>query len=167
MGVSRLLGEAPLWDRFWDNPRLSDAERDILLAFRDRARRVLAAEGDGRDFGLIHADLVPTNVIVDQGEIRLIDFDDGGFGYRLFDVATALLKISDRPDYPELKAALIGGYRAERALDMGELPLFMALRAVTYVGWNITRMSEADGVARDARFISAAMTWVRAVLEPL
>jgi Ser/Thr protein kinase RdoA (MazF antagonist) len=27
----------------------------------------------------------------------LLDFDDGGFGYRLFDLATSLLKTVDEP----------------------------------------------------------------------
>ena len=108
------------------------------------------------DHGLIHADLVAGNVMTDGPNLTLIDFDDGGYGFRLFEIATALLKHTDAPDYPILSDALIEGYTTERALDLAQLDLFIALRAATYVGWNITRMSETGGAARNARFVHAA-----------
>ena len=37
--------------------------------------------------------------MVDGTTMQMIDFDDGGFGYRLFDIATALLKHRDAPDF--------------------------------------------------------------------
>ena len=92
--------------------------------------------------------------MVDGVDIQLIDFDDGGFGFRPFDIATALLKHLDAPDYPELRAALVKGYTSVRLINLSEFNLFMMLRAATYVGWNITRMHEDDGVARNARFIN-------------
>ena len=93
-------------------------------------------------------------MLVDGNALRLIDFDDGGFGYRLFDVATALLKHMSTADYPRFQNGLIEGYHSVRKLDVAELDLFLALRSATYVGWNITRMSEADGSARNKRFIN-------------
>lgn len=149
-----LLGEAPLWDRFWENPHLSVENKAAFTAFRRRADIQLGQTEGVLDYGLIHADLVAANVLVDEGRLHLIDFDDGGFGFRLFDVATALLKHRERADYDVLKGALLEGYRAHRALDTNALDLFMALRAATYVGWNITRLDEPDGAARNARFIA-------------
>ena len=43
---------------------------------------------------MIHADLVPENVLVDGDSIRLIDFDDAGFGWHHFEIATALISSS-------------------------------------------------------------------------
>ena len=96
------------------------------------------------------------NIIVDESDLYFIDFDDGGYGYRVFEVATALLKHIEAPDYPSLQQALIDGYRTLRAIDLGSLDLFMALRATTYVGWNITRIGEAGGAHRNGRFIKTA-----------
>ena len=121
--------------------------------FRHAASARLEEIGPTLDFGLVHADLVPGNVLVDNNALRLIDFDDGGFGYRLFDVATALLKHMSMADYPQLQNGLIEGYHSIRPLDVAELDLFLALRSATYVGWNITRMGEADGIARNKGFI--------------
>jgi Ser/Thr protein kinase RdoA (MazF antagonist) len=157
-----LLGEAPLWGRFWDNPTLSADQRALLETFRAEASEALAP---GLDFGLIHADLVRENIMVDGDAIQLIDFDDGGYGFRLFDVATTLGKLTEAPDFTDLKAALIDGYRSIRPLDTAALDLFLALRAATYVGWIIPRMTEDGAAPRNARFIRAACDQARAWLR--
>ena len=41
-------------------------------------------------YSMIHADFVAENVLVDEGRVRLIDFDDAGFGWHLFELATSL-----------------------------------------------------------------------------
>jgi Ser/Thr protein kinase RdoA (MazF antagonist) len=150
-----LLGQAPLWDCFWNNPRLTRDDQSLLIAMREKADADLASLETTLDYGLIHADLVAANVIVNGEDIQLIDFDDGGFGFRLFDIATALLKHLDAPDYLELRASLVKGYTSVRPIDLSALDLFMMLRAATYVGWNITRMHEDGGADRNTRFISA------------
>ncbi len=149
-----LLGETPVWGRFWDNPSLSPEDRDLFRDLRDRARSVLGSLEGGRDYGLIHADLVRENVLIDGERLHLIDFDDGGYGYRQFDIATTLLKNMSEPDYPALRDALIDGYRSVRKIDLATLDLFLVLRAATYVGWIIDRMGEDGAERRNARYIS-------------
>jgi Ser/Thr protein kinase RdoA (MazF antagonist) len=165
-----LLGQAPLWDCFWDNPGLTPEDRRLLMAMRQKVDTELASLERTLDYGLIHADLVPANVMVDGNALQMIDFDDGGFGFRLFDIATALLKYLDASDYRALRAALIKGYTSERPIDLAALDLFMMLRAATYVGWNISRMHEDGGAARNARFIDTtkrlATTYVQGPTNP-
>lgn len=151
-----LVGDSPLWDRFWENPKLTAKDRDLFLQFRKFALDSLNDEANQLDYGLIHADLVPGNVLYDNGALHLIDFDDGGWGYRLFDLATTLLKHRDAPDYASLKSALLNGYKTQRPIDDNGLDLMLCLRALTYVGWNITRMSETGGAERNVRFIKTA-----------
>jgi len=149
-----LLGDAPLWGRFWENPTLDAGTSAMLRDFRSQAARALAALD--LDTGLIHADFVRENVMIDGPALHLIDFDDGGYGYRLFDVATALLKNRAEPTYPALKQALLEGYQSVRPLDMTHLDLFLALRAVTYVGWIVPRMEEDGSPMRNTRFVKDA-----------
>ena len=160
-----LLGQAPLWDCFWDNPGLALDDRSLFIAMRDKARVELASLEATLDYGLIHADLVAANVMVDGDALQIIDFDDGGFGFRLFDIATALLKHLDAPDYLALRAALIKGYTSVRLINLSALDLFMMLRAATYVGWNITRMDEDGGTDRNARFIDTTKRLALAYLH--
>lgn len=154
--IDGLLGEAPVWGRFWDNPTLDPQTKELFTRFRDAARTRLASAGASLDTGLIHADLVRENVLLDGPAIQMIDFDDGGFGFRQFDMATVLLKSVAEPDYPALKAALIDGYRSQRPLDLSLLDLFIAIRALTYVGWIVPRFHEDGGADRNARFVAEA-----------
>lgn len=152
-----LLGEAPLWGRFWDNPDLSAAERRFFEEIRSRADVDLAMIEHDLDFGLIHADAVRENVLVDGTYMRLIDFDDGGHGFRLFDLATALGKFEDAPDFATLKAALFCGYREVRPIDEDAFALIFMLRALTYVGWGIRRRGTPEMARRDRLNIDRAM----------
>ncbi|WP_439143918.1 homoserine kinase [Planktotalea sp.] len=151
-----LLGETPLWDRFWENPYLDTQEQAFLSNLRTRADALLSKHEHALDYGLIHADLVPTNVMYDGTQLTFIDFDDGGFGFRLFELATALLKYIDDPDYPALRNALIQGYTSKRGVDLEHLDFFILLRALTYVGWNISRIHEDGGLERNKRFNETA-----------
>lgn len=151
-----LLGAAPLWGRFWENPTLDEDSRQLFERFRDVACVALADIAPQQDYGLIHADPVRENVLLAGDNLHLIDFDDGGYGFRLFDLATALIKNRHEPNYPALETALIAGYRGLRRLDTSALPLFMALRAASYVGWIVPRMAEAGAVARNTRLTSTA-----------
>ena len=152
-----LLGPDPAWGRFWENPNLTPDERGVLLEFRQMADRTLEELETGLDFGLIHADLVRENIMVDGQDLHLIDFDDCGFGFRLFDVATALIKNMSEPDYPDLKGALLQGYLTRRTLDLSVLDLFLGLRAATYVGWIVPRQHEDGARARNQRMIAQAV----------
>ena len=163
--IDGLLGETPLWDRFWENPELSKEDRDLFIEFRHSAHEQLTNQENPLDYGLIHADLVPANVLIDNRSLHLIDFDDGGFGYRLFDVATALMKHEQSSDYPNLQEKIIAGYRSVRTLDTDLLDLFIAIRSVTYVGWNIERITEHDGAERNKRFIDSSRRLVTRYLS--
>jgi len=138
-----LVGEAPLWGRFWELDRLSRAQREMLMELRGCLARDLEAFGQSADrYGLIHADLVPENLLVDGDRVCVIDFDDAGFGWHLFELATSLYFITGEKIYDAAREALIRGYRAERPLSeeaIARLPLFLAARGTTYLGWVHTR----------------------------
>lgn len=151
-----LIGEQPTWGRFWENPHLSQAKLKQLLTFRDAAQDAIERMGE-LDFGLIHADLVPDNVLLHDNELQYIDFDDGGFGYRLFDLATITRKSRIINSSGALATATLKGYAEKRPIDEHALRLFEALRACTYIGWNITRIEEPNGLERNERFFSEAL----------
>ena len=134
-----LVGPNPLWGRFWDTPTLSDDQRELLQQARSAAQDDLRAFAKcERNYGLIHADFVPENLINDGGRLKIIDFDDAGYGWYLFELATALYFNIEDPCYPKIREALIAGYRSARPLtprDEALLPLFLFLRGTTYMGW--------------------------------
>ncbi|WP_069298592.1 phosphotransferase enzyme family protein [Neptunicoccus sediminis] len=149
-----LIGETPLWGRFWENPTLTAEQKALLERFRAKAATALA-EGQ-HDFGLIHADLLRENILIDGNDLHLIDFDDSGHGFRLFELATTIFRIREEGNAETLQAALIDGYQSERAINITHLPLFIALRACTYVGWIVTRMELQNAQERNRQHINKA-----------
>jgi Ser/Thr protein kinase RdoA (MazF antagonist) len=138
-----LVGEQPFWGRFWELAALTPGQKSLLLRARTKIAGDLAAFGTKPDrYGLIHADLVPENLLVDGPRVKVIDFDDAGFGWHLFELATSLYFITGDGIYPTARDALINGYRSQRQLSDGALewlPLFLAVRGTTYLGWVHTR----------------------------
>lgn len=141
--VDGLMGEAPLWGRFWESPALDPAGRQTLLAARDKARAELSAyRARGGDYGLIHADPIRGNVFVDGDQVTLIDFDDAGWGFRAYDLAVLMTQNLDRPDARALLDAAIAGYRSERALPHATeavIPTLILARRMASTGWIMTR----------------------------
>ena len=141
--VDGLTGEQPFWGRFWELEALTPNQRDLMIRTRDKVRADLIAFGRSpQNYSMIHADMVPENVLVDGDHIRLIDFDDAGYGWHLFEMATSLFFSSAEEYFDQLVGTYVEGYRSQRTLsdeDLEALPLFMMARATTYLGWSHTR----------------------------
>jgi Ser/Thr protein kinase RdoA (MazF antagonist) len=163
-----LIGDAPFWGKFWAVSDCFTDEAEMLVKARKRVGEVLDKyDAGGADYGLIHADLVRENVLVHEGQVRMIDFDDAGYGFRMFDIATALIKNRREPHYEALKAALLSGYESLRPLsprDLAALPLFLLLRALTYLGWAEARKHEPGMTERRQRYKTEALELARTYL---
>ena len=160
-----LLGPAPLWGRFWEHPHLTGEERDIFLSIRQRLEAALITVEDSLDYGLIHADAITENILIAGDTLSLIDFDDGGWGFRDFDLATTLMRQIDAPDYAALRTALLDGYASRRTVDPETLGLMLVARALTYPGWIIPRMDEPGGAERSRRALDTALPLARRWLD--
>lgn len=139
LDIDGLLGDTPLWGRFWEHESLTAAERALLLRARDQLRGMLDDYGSPPGiFGLIHADLHPANFVYDGKDLSLIDFDDSGYGWHMYDIASALIEVRRAPDFEQLRDALLEGYRGSRPLasrDAGLLPTFLLIRGMAIMGW--------------------------------
>jgi len=134
-----LMGDRPFWGPFWEHRLLSPAEARLLLDTRDRIRVALARFGrDPRSYSLIHADMHERNVLVNGERLTVIDFDDTGFGWHLYDIAVALIHQRNKADYADVEGAFMRGYRRLRALsdaDLALLPMFHLMRGMVQIGW--------------------------------
>jgi len=114
-------------------------QRELLGRLDAVLRRRLEAFGRGPErFGLVHADIRLANLLVDGDHVRVIDFDDCGFSWFMYDFATTVSFIEDHPQVPELKDAWIEGYRSLAPLaaeDEAELDTFVMLRRLLLVAW--------------------------------
>ena len=134
------LGEAkPHWGR-WRNGMGVDAQKEKLFARTVNAiGKRLAVYGQGNErFGLIHCDLRLANLLIDDDSVKVIDFDDCGFGWYMYDAATPVSFYEHEPQVPDLIEAWKAGYRKVLALskeDEQEIPTFIMLRRLLLVAW--------------------------------
>ena len=158
--LAGLVGEQPFWGRFWELPTLSNDERKLMERTRQRLRRELSGlRQSPDDYSLIHADFVAENILVDGDQVRLIDFDDAGFGWHLFELATSTHFLMGEECFEAAQEALIRGYRGERPLpdvQLARLPLFSLARATTYLGWVHTRPETETAQEMTPMLVSSA-----------
>lgn len=127
------------WGDWRRAPRVVGRTRDVLDALDRRLRADLAAYGTGPErFGLIHADMRLANLLLAPDRVTLIDFDDCGFCWFVYDLAASLSFIELDPRVPALKAAWIAGYTALRPLgptDLRAIDTMILLRRMALLAW--------------------------------
>jgi Ser/Thr protein kinase RdoA (MazF antagonist) len=133
------IGPNGYWGAWQDGLGMGAEERRLLERLDATIRTRLDRFGDGPDrFGLIHADMRPANLLVNGPEVLLIDFDDCGACWFMYDFATTVSFMEDHPRVPELRDAWIRGYRSVAELDdasVAELQTFVMLRRLLLVAW--------------------------------
>ncbi|MGH8986039.1 MAG: phosphotransferase enzyme family protein [Acidimicrobiia bacterium] len=133
------LGRSANWGRWQSGLGIGAAEFDILTRLDEALRRRLEAYGQAPDrFGLVHTDLRLANLLVQADTISVLDFDDSGFAWFMYDFASALTFIEDDPRVPELQDAWVDGYRRVAPLapeDEAILPTMMMFRRLILLAW--------------------------------
>ena len=134
-----LVGENPHWGRFWEHAALTRSESRLLQQTRQQVYILLGHHGmEPSTFSLIHADLNPDNIVYENGNLAMIDFDDAAYGWHMYDIASALFEERNHPDFASLRASLFDGYQKHRPLGEREirtLDLFLLIRGLALIGW--------------------------------
>ena len=133
------MGPSPFWGPFWASPDLTAGERTRLEHLRDAIHDRLSKLGTGpADYGMIHADLHPRNLVVTGERLHIIDFDDAGFGWHMYELAVGVSSYQGHPRFAEIADAVFEGYREIRPLPAESaalLPVFLLVRALALIGW--------------------------------
>ena len=141
------LGATPNWGDWRVAPAMDAASLAVLERQQEVIRRRLEAFGKGPErYGLIHADMRLANLLIHKGATRLIDFDDCGLGWHMYDFAAGASFIEDNPQIPDLKQAWVKGYRKVIDLpaeDEAEIDTFVMLRRMVLLAW-VGSHSETD-----------------------
>lgn len=134
-----VFGPDATWGDWRDAPNVTSQVSSILEPVQALICQRLATFGQGPDrFGLIHADMRLANLLIDPSGTVVIDFDDCGFGWFLYDFAAAISFIEDHPQVPALREAWIDGYRQVQPLpdvQEAEIDTFVMLRRMALLAW--------------------------------
>jgi Ser/Thr protein kinase RdoA (MazF antagonist) len=133
------FGDHPRWGRWQDGIGVGPSERRILTRLDEVLRTRLAAFGTGpARYGLVHADTRLANLLVHEGSVAVIDFDDSGFSWYLYDLGTAVSFFEHSPEVPALVDSWLDGYRRAGELsaeDQAEIWTFIMLRRLLLLAW--------------------------------
>jgi len=137
--LEAMVGPRARWGPWRAALGLTTAGRDILERALARIEQRLAHFGTSRDrFGLVHADLHLANLLVQGTRLQIIDFDDCGFGWFMYDFAAAISFIEQQANLPQLLDAWTRGYRRLAGLsreELAEIPTFVVLRRILLSAW--------------------------------
>jgi Ser/Thr protein kinase RdoA (MazF antagonist) len=125
-----------------DFRRLQGVPEEQMRLLQDIAERLDATLGEfGKtpdQYGLTQGDLLGENIFVCEDGMRILDFDDAGDGWYMFELCTAVFDLADTPAFEPCLSALVRGYREQRDLPdehVAMLPAFFLGRLLSYLGW--------------------------------
>ena len=133
------IGSTPHWGRWQDGMGVDDSRQQLFGKTASLIQQRLISYGQSPDrWGLVHCDIRLANLLIEGDVTKVIDFDDCGFSWFMYDCATALSFIEGREDVPELIKSWVKGYRSVMDLsaeDEAEIPTFIMLRRLLLVAW--------------------------------
>ena len=133
------FGDRARWGRWQDGVGVGPSERPVLTRLDDTLHARLSAFGQGPErYGLVHADTRLANLLVYEGSVSVIDFDDSGFSWYLYDLGTAVSFFEHEPVVPALVDSWLRGYRRAgqlSAADEAEIWTFIMFRRLLRVAW--------------------------------
>jgi Ser/Thr protein kinase RdoA (MazF antagonist) len=133
------LGDTPHWGRWRNGMGMTPEIEAVFARTVELIRSRLERFGKAPDrFNLVHGDMRLANLLVDGRTVKVIDFDDCGFSWFLYDCATTVSFFEEKPEVPDLVKAWVRGYRRIAPLsaeDEREIDTFIMLRRILLVAW--------------------------------
>jgi Ser/Thr protein kinase RdoA (MazF antagonist) len=137
--IGGMVGERSYWGSWREAIGLDGAGETALEQALSLIRQRIDRFGMNPErFGLVHADLRLANLLVHDTHLRIIDFDDCGFSWFMYDFAAAVSFIEHEAMVRDLLRAWVAGYRKAAPLsaeERAEIPTFVVLRRILLTAW--------------------------------
>ena len=164
-----IFGRAAIWGDWRIAPAMSaSAKRTLEEAERQVRERLTEYGKDACRYGLIHADMRMANLLVDGQAIRLIDFDDCGKGWFMYDFAATLSFMELESRVPSYLAAWLRGYRRVRPIpdsDEAIIPSLVMLRRFALLAWIASRRDATEAQTLAPGFADGTVQLAEAYLS--
>lgn len=146
-----LLGKTSRVGNWRLNPVLTQQQKEIFEKAEIIIQNKLKIYGKEKEkYGLIHSDLNINNIIVDGDKVQVLDFDDCGYGWFLYDLSTSVLEY-DIGIKEKIKAWLTGYEKIRKFTkeDKELIPTFIVMRKIVRIAWIASHL-ENDTVKKVA-----------------
>ena len=158
--IPGLVGETPFWGRFWEHPVATPEQRATLIRARAYLAERLADHARTAPVMPVHADVLRENILVNDHSLSLIDFDDSGWGFALYDLGTVMSQNLYEPAREAIGEALMEGYGTT---NREMVNLFTLARTCASVGWTMPRLALEDPV--HPRHLARACMWANRIFD--
>ena len=141
------------WNNFYgahyrDTEVLSESDFEAIDACAYLMRKRIEAYGKAADrYGMIHSDLRMSNLLENGSEITVLDFDDCGRGWYMYDIAGIVGFMEHRPDLQAIIDEIVRGYKKIMPLskqDEEEIPTFIMMRRIGLLQAMIYHIDNTD-----------------------
>ena len=162
--LDSILGARPIWGRWQDAPNITQEFQSILNQVATHLKNKISQyHSTNPPYGLIHADMRLANIIVANNEFTLIDFDDCGFSWFMYDFAASLSFLELHAESEDFKWSWVDGYRSINELSSDNIQIldsFVMLRRLALLAWVGSHLESdepkllADNFAHDTAILA-------------
>ena len=134
-----VLGTGGAFGDWRKAPNLTPGDRSVIEAAAEKLWAELAAFGsDAHRFGLVHADMRLANLLVKGEQVTVLDFDDCGHGWFLYDFGASVSFFETDPRVPLWARSWAEGYEKVAPLaaeDRAMLFPMVLFRRIALLAW--------------------------------
>jgi Ser/Thr protein kinase RdoA (MazF antagonist) len=156
-------GGAPA-EKLWQTDSVTGLP-DVLHRADRMIRDRLQSYGQTKEnYGLIHGDLRGANLLTDGEDLKIIDFDDCGYGWFVQDLAASLSFLETERQVPDLIRAWLKGYQKQGILtqaDFEMIPTFIMMRRMQLLPWVYSRGNAASAIRYRETFVQGTVELAR------
>jgi Ser/Thr protein kinase RdoA (MazF antagonist) len=120
---------------------ITQQHREVIAAAAAVVAETMTHLGENAtSFGLIHADLLANNLLIDADtdELIALDFDDCAYGYYLYDLTPLLWGLRHEPQAADVRSTLWEAYTTGQPISMNtsqDLDTLLAARHIASIRW--------------------------------
>jgi Ser/Thr protein kinase RdoA (MazF antagonist) len=147
-----MIGENAVWGDWRKVTGVSSLLYQADRKIRDRLQVYGMSE---ENYGLIHGDLRGANLLTEGTDLKIIDFDDCGYGWFMQDLAAAFSFMETEEIVPDFIRCWLAGYRKQGVLtqeDLEMIPTFIMMRRMQLLPWVHSRGNAASAIRYREKF---------------
>ena len=140
----RIIGDNSVWGSWYQSNYVSRPQENLVKRSIYEIQKRLHEYHGEKIYGLIHADMRPTNIIVRNNELVIIDFDDCCHSWYMFDIAASASFLEHDYKVTDWLNELLHNYLTVRKLnqdDLDILPYFIAMRRIQLMAWYFSHIN--------------------------
>ncbi|MCR2831607.1 phosphotransferase [Acidithiobacillus ferrooxidans] len=164
----RIIGDNAVWGSWYQPHYVSQKQEKLVKHAIHEIRKRLDQHHGNKIYGLIHADMRPTNVLVKDNELVIIDFDDCCHSWYMFDIAASVSFLEHDQNVTYWLNKLLRNYLTVRDLHQGDLdvlPYFIAMRRIQLMAWYFSHINSEFAKTLGPEWFACSYDVIERVLQ--